>query len=344
MEIKRKLWLAAAILVTISWAAALTATGTAIKVGKAPNFICLLPGGNRAVVTNFGSNDMSVLQLDAAKPEVKRVPAGYGPLGIVLGIDGQRLFVTNKDSGMVKEFRLPDLELVESYKVGNVPTDITATPDGYSLLVANFGKGKWGRVDVLDLQKKRVTESIKVGVRPLAIVANSSGTIAYVANSAGNTLSVISLEVYKVLETIPVGDGPIGLAINRNGRKLFIAHSRSNDLWVYDLRRKTVLHKIALPAGPFRIAISPDQRLLAIPWYQANQLAVLDADAAEGATIYRLAVKQNPVDAVFTADGTSILVTCEGDDRVVVVPLPEAARPKAAPEPAAPSGEDDRHE
>ena len=237
-------------------AAAQWAPGTAVKVGKAPNFLRLTPDGQQAVVANYGSNDLSVLRLDVAKPADRRVPAGFGPLGMAFRVDGEALYVANKDSGLIKEFKLPGFEMVDSLKVGHIPTDMVATPDGYSLLVANFGKGKFGRVDVLDLQKKRVVESIPVGVRPLAVVTNPGGSVAYVANSASNTVSVISLEVYKVLETIPVGDGPIGLAMSRNGRKLFIAHSRSNDLWVYDVRRKTVLHKIRAGGRAF-----PDRRV-----------------------------------------------------------------------------------
>ena len=313
-------------------AAAQWAPGTAVKVGKAPNFIRLTPDGKQAVVANYGSNDLSVLRVDAAKPEDRRVPAGFGPLGMAFRADGQGLYVADKDSGLIKEFTLPGFEMVDSYKVGNIPTDLVATPDGYSLLAANFGKGKFGRVDVLDLQKKRVVESIQVGVRPLAIVTNPGGSVAYVANSASNTLSVISLEVYKVLETIPVGEGPMGLAMSRNGRKLFISHSRSNDLWVYDVRRKAVLHKIALPAGPFRIAVSPDDRLLAIPCFGAHAVALVDSDATSDSKVYSVAVKKNPVEAVFLPDGLSLLVACEGDERVMKVAVPAAARPVPAKE------------
>ena len=323
-----------ALLVLSAGAVAQWAPGAAVKVGKAPNFIRLTPDGRQAVVANFGSNDLSILRVDAAKPEERRVPAGFGPLGMAFGADGNALYVANKDSGLIKEFRLPGFEMVDSYKVGNIPTDVAATPDGYSLLVANFGKGKFGRVDVLDLQKKRVVESIQVGVRPLAVVTNPGGSVAYVANSASNSLSVISLEVYKVLETIPVGDGPIGLAMSRNGRKLFIAHSRSNDLWVYDVRRKTVLHKIALPEGPFRIAVSPDERLLAIPCFGANAVALVDSDASAESKVHRLAVKKNPVEAVFLPDGLSLLVACEGDERVMKVAVPAEARPAPVKEEA----------
>ena len=327
--------IALALLALSAGTAAQWAPGAAVKVGKAPNFIKITPDGKQAVVANYGSNDLSLLRVDAAKPEDRRIPAGFGPLGMAFSADGQGLYVANKDSGLIKEFKLPGFEMVDSYKVGNIPTDLAATPDGYSLLVANFGKGKFGRVDVLDLQKKRVVESIQVGVRPLAVVTNPGGSVAYVANSASNTLSVISLEVYKVIETIPVGDGPVGLSMSRNGRKLFIAHSRSNELWVYDVRRKTVLHKIALPEGPFRIAVSPGERFLAIPCYGANAVALVDSDATAESKVVRVAVKKNPVEAVFLPDGLSLLVACEGDDRVMKVAVPAEARPAPAKEGAA---------
>jgi len=303
-----------------------------IKVGKAPNFIRVALSGKHAIVTNFGSDDLSLLDLDSLRA-VRKEPAGFGPLGVAFGVDGNVAYVTNMESGLVKVFSYPALELVDTLKVGHIPTDLVATPDGYSLLVANYGKGKWGRLDVLDRQKKRVTQTVKVGVKPLAVVATGTGDKAYVANSAENTLSVVSLEVFKVLETITVGDGPNGLAISRNGRKLFVTHSRSNDLWVYDLRRKAVLQKIPLPAGPFRLSLSPDESLIAVACYQAGQVALIDGDTAAAAPPRILAVKKNPVDAVFTPDGRKLLVSCEEADRVLVLTLPEKPAPPAATEP-----------
>ena len=312
------------LLVLSAWALSQSAKPLEIKVGKSPNFMRVAPSGKHALVTNFGSDEVSLIDL-AGMRQTRKAPAGYGPLGLAFGVDGNLVYISNMESGLVKVFSYPALELIETLKVGHLPTDLVATPDGYSLLVANYGKGKWGRLDVLDLQRKRVTQTIKVGVKPLAVVTSESGDKAYVANSAENTISVVSLEVYKVLETITVGDGPNGLAMSRNGRKLLVTHSRSNDLWIYDLRRKTVLQKIPLPAGPFRLSWSPDESLIAVACCQAGQVALVDGDTTAEAPVRTLTVKKKPVDVVFTPDGGRILVSCEDDDRVLVLPVPAKA-------------------
>ncbi len=177
-----------------------------------------------------------------------------------------------------------------------------------------------------------MVESVKVGVRPQALAVNPAGDTVYVANSAESTVSVISLDVNKVIGTLKVGDGPNGLAISRNGRKLYITHSRSNDLWVWDLRRGQVLHKVPMPAGPFRFSLSPDEQWVAVACYRAGEVAVLAADIAGDPTVKRIPVRKNPVGAEFTADGTRILVTCEGEDKVLVVPAPAAASKPAVGE------------
>src|SRR5512139_2820171 len=118
MVMRRIQILAWALLALSAGAAAQWAPGAAVKVGKAPNFIRLTPDGKQAVVANYGSNDLSVLRVDAAKPEDRRVPAGFGPLGMAFSADGNGLYVANKDSGLIKEFKLPGFEMVDSYKVG----------------------------------------------------------------------------------------------------------------------------------------------------------------------------------------------------------------------------------
>ncbi|NLI46075.1 MAG: YncE family protein [Acidobacteria bacterium] len=312
----------------IIWAACLfmaaAVTATEIKVGQAPNFIRLTSDGEHAVVTNFGSDEISLISLKSMR-QIRKVPGGYGPLGIAVEPAGRRVYVTNMESGLVKAFTLPILELEDTFKVGHVPTDLCLTPDGYHLLIANYGKGKWGRLDIFDLQKQRVIESVKVGLRPQALAVNPAGDTVYVANSAESTVSVISLDVNKVIDTLKVGDGPNGLAISRNGRKLYITHSRSNDLWVWDLRRGQVLHKVPMPEGPFRFSLSPDEKWVAVACYRAGEVAVLDADIAGEPSVRRIPVRKSPVDAVFTADASRILVTCEGDEKVLVVPAPAAA-------------------
>lgn len=291
-----------------------------IDVGRGPNFIRVSPDGLYAAVSCFASGEIDLIDLREWK-KVRHAKAGNGCLGLAFSSDGGTLYSGNMETGVVRAYSFPDLRPVDSIKVGNIPTDMALTPDGYLLAVANFGKGKTGRVDFVDLPKKRVTESVDVGFKPVAIAVSHAGDKVFVANSAGKNVTVVSPEIFRVLETIPVGDGPDGIAVSRNGRKLFVAHSRSNDLWVYDLRRKSLLRKYDLPGGPFRVSLSPDEARAAVACYQSASVAIVSDDGAVADAVRVLAVPKKPVDAVFTPDGRNLLVVCEGADCVVVVPV-----------------------
>ncbi len=58
----------------------------------------------------------------------------------------------------------------------------------------------------------RVTDTISVGGFPEEVAANPKTKTIYVANDAGNTVSVISGLTNTVTATIPVGTAPTGIA------------------------------------------------------------------------------------------------------------------------------------
>src|SRR5208283_2313119 len=52
-------------------------------------------------------------------------------------------------------------------------------------------------------------------------------TFAYVANFAGNNVSVIATATNTVVATVPVGNGPAGVAITPNGTRAYVTNQAS---------------------------------------------------------------------------------------------------------------------
>lgn len=88
---------------------------------------------------------------------------------------------------------------------------------GYVTEWVNFGVN--GRVAVLDLNTLTVTKTIEVGMLPEQLLL--SGGKLYVANSAGNTISVINTTTDVVESSISVTGKPNSLVLDRD-----------NNLWV----------------------------------------------------------------------------------------------------------------
>ena len=93
--------------------------------------------------------------------------AGFKPLGIAISPGGDRIYVTNFQSGLVKVVDGRTHRITDDVKVGGMPTDVVVSPRGHTIYVANYGRGRIGRVDFIDTASHRVTKSVEVGVRPL---------------------------------------------------------------------------------------------------------------------------------------------------------------------------------
>jgi YVTN family beta-propeller protein len=149
-------------------------TSTNTVVGTIPGFsgpfsIVISADGNRAYVTNFGSNNFSPVGNTVSVVDLntnticKTITVGTQPSGIALTPDGRFAYVTNYNTLYLG----PDF------------TDLTP------------GKGT---VNIIDLCTNKVLCPVLVtGPSPAAIAILSDGTRAYVANYGSNNVSVFTI-------------------------------------------------------------------------------------------------------------------------------------------------------
>lgn len=115
---------------------------------------------------------------------------------------------------------------VKAYHTATVTTgtqgtgNYTATTQPSLALVANSGSNTVSVVSILPATG--VTATIGVGVQPLAILIDSTGTYAYVANLGSNTVSQIKLSSNAVTGTVAVGSTPTSLALDPSGTAFWV--------------------------------------------------------------------------------------------------------------------------
>jgi len=108
-----------------------------------------------------------------------------------------------------------------------------------------------------------VTATITTGIGnlPLDVAVNSAGTVAYVANSSSNTVSVINLPAYTLAATITLHSGSTGpdrVAIDPAGNYAYVSNYTSDNVTVIKLSDNSIFTTIALPSGsaPEQIAVN----------------------------------------------------------------------------------------
>jgi len=146
----------------------------------------------------------------------------------------------------------------------------------FNLAVSNDGKKLYviaqdtDELIVVDTEKKKVLDKIKVGEHPHSVILDKSGKIAYVSNEWSDNVSVIDLGSSMVIDTIHTGNGPAGLALSSNGKILYAVNSFASDVSIINLSTKEELKRLTTGNNPTGTALSPDGKELYITSRRAN--------------------------------------------------------------------------
>ena len=228
---------------------------TTIAVGRQPQSIAVTPDGLWAYVTNFGDNNVTVIDLTTNTPLSEPIVVGQGPVGVAASPDGTRVYVTN----------FGDSE----------PEDIEDNADSLSIIDTATNT-------VMDSDPdEEGVQPLPVGVQPvgvafipdtaLAIVKNGAPD-AYVTNFLDASVSVISDDAADPAGSSfnvavnprfnAVNNEPYGIAITPNGLRGYIAlfGSRADEgevVQVFSTLRRAIVATVEVGDKPYGVAIGP---------------------------------------------------------------------------------------
>jgi len=131
-----------------------------IPVGILPQLVAITPDGERAYVANFGSDDISVIEIASMTiaGTIDLSEYGDGPFGIVITRDGSSAYVTNFLSSNISVIDIASGNIVTTIEIGRVGTGIAMSPRGDLLYVTSLDQG----VTVIDTETNTVKETIAV--------------------------------------------------------------------------------------------------------------------------------------------------------------------------------------
>ncbi|MEO0157544.1 MAG: YncE family protein, partial [candidate division WOR-3 bacterium] len=194
-----------------------------IKVGSLPKILEVSPDGKMLWVSNWGSNSVSVVDLDSLK-EIKRIPVGsLAPRGIALTTDG-RAYVCDFDGSAISIINANSLELVRVIKAPRLPRHAVARGD--TAFITLYGTGKlW--VMTGDSLLKEYT----IGGHPKTLVL--FGRYAFIANYGADRMDVFDLAEAKVIARVPAGKSPSGIDITPDGQYIYLTNWFDPSLSIY---------------------------------------------------------------------------------------------------------------
>jgi len=242
-------------------------------------------------------------------------------------------YVTNGQSNTVTVLDVVNLRLDREIAVGQNPVAVAPSPTRHEVYVVNSGPETGeGSLSVINAENNTVAATIPLHRRPVAIDIDATGTLAYVANSGSNTVSVIELKSRREVAQIltgedpgsprtglrpwggepgsprtglrPWGGEPVALRISPDGKTLIVANHRGNSVTIVDLANVSTL------SAPIDSVRRPSTRAVRAT-----------IDGCPGAS-----------DVVILPDNSKAFVACSAGHQVMAIALalqPDATKPGA---------------
>src|SRR5688572_1371527 len=137
--------------------------------------------------------------------------------------------------------------------------------------------------------RQPVTFLIAVLLQSAGSPAVRAASLAYVTNSASNTVTVVDIDKGKIIAAIRVGKEPFGVAFSPDATRAYVANTQSGELSVIDATRHRLVQNIRLDALlPVWVAVSPDGSYVYVTNERSHDVSVISA--ASHAQVARIPV------------------------------------------------------
>ncbi len=175
-----------------------TTVGSSIAVGRTPVMIAIDAAKNTGYVTNWGTNDVSVIDLDA-NIVVKSIRTGFVPDHMVMDADGGRLYVTHHASPHITVIDMPSLEVEAEIRLDG-PTHAIAFDAANDLIHVTYmpesgvtGPGATGKVEFIDTNTNEIVGDFALPANPFNMAIDPDNQRLFATVIKNGTLVLVDL-------------------------------------------------------------------------------------------------------------------------------------------------------
>ncbi len=192
---------------------------------RGPFDIAFLSRGDRAMITEFDSNTISLIDATNGKL-IRRFPCGgEEPTGVDVSRDDAMVAFTNSFSGSVG-FLDPDTGKLDQLRLRGMPYDCVFAPDARTLYVSVSQRDV---VAVVDVAARKVLGEIPTGRRPRALSLSPDGAVLVSANLTDGSLTFIDTAAGKGVTAPTPAVNVRGVAVIPGGRLAFCTGQRAQN-------------------------------------------------------------------------------------------------------------------
>ncbi len=195
------------------------------------------------------TQDASVSLVDlATMKEVRRIPVGPRPYGVVVSTDGQVLAVGVEDEEKVKFFDTTDFKLLGEARIGRMFNDhMLLSTDNKHVLVANFYSDD---VVAIDLASMKEAYRIKGASAPHVIKYGPLRKRAYVTCKKITGIAIVDPQSQKLVKFHQINVNPRSLTFAPDESKVYFGSFWVDGFFEMDTESGKVTRLFALPSPP----------------------------------------------------------------------------------------------
>jgi YVTN family beta-propeller protein len=177
-------------------------------------------GSSPRQVFVVNTQDASVSLVDiASMKEVRRIPVGLRPYGVVVSRDGRRIAVGVEDEQKVKFYDTTEFKLLGETRIGKMFNDhMVLSQDGQHVLVANFYSDD---VVAVDVETMKETFRIKGASAPHVIKYGPLRKHAYVTCKKITGIAIVDPQNQKLVKFHQINVNPRSLTFSPDESKVY---------------------------------------------------------------------------------------------------------------------------
>ena len=203
---------------------------------NSPAQVSLSFTGDTALVTNFEGTSKTITVFNTRTMEhIKTIadPAILKPHGISIAPNNKIALSANSFSDNITFINLSDLSVEATIPVSKtvpeLPINYQFQFEPYQIVIDSKSKfgyvtcKKSGEIRVIDIEQRKIIDSIKVGDIPLIPAISNDDMFVYIPNRNSNSLSVLETSTRKIIKTIEtIGQQPHGVAVSNDGKMIIV--------------------------------------------------------------------------------------------------------------------------
>jgi len=205
-----------------------------ISVGNTPKVIKITPDGRLALVANWHSSSVSVINTADGKV-LKNIKLGgknwYIPRGICISSDSKTAYIANMGGGNISVINLASLEILPEIKASSNPRHILLSKNDQFLYISDNISGKILKIDITNGQK--IFEA-SAGKMARTITMTSDEKILFAVSYEESSCTVFNMENFEILQKIKIY-APMGLAITPDNTRLWISSYKGGFVKIYGI-------------------------------------------------------------------------------------------------------------